>query len=174
MQLLNNLLIEVFNALYYIFPAYCANGAPVIFGGGRSIDSGKLFIDGKPLFGSHKTIRGFIAGLAIGTFVGWLQEAIAPAAGFPKGSVLLGFMLSLGAMIGDLTGSFLKRRLSLDPGAPLPIIDQVDFALMALLMAAPVKPPTIAMTMIILVLTVPIHLLINMLAYLLGLKKTPW
>ena len=174
MQLLNNLLIEVFNALYYIFPAYCANGAPVIFGGGRSIDSGKLFIDGKPLFGSHKTIRGFIAGLAIGTFVGWLQEAIAPAAGFPKGSVLLGFMLSLGAMIGDLAGSFLKRRLSLDPGAPLPIIDQIDFALMALLMAALVKPPTIVMTIIILVLTVPIHLLINMLAYLLGLKKTPW
>ena len=169
MQLLNNLLVEVFNALYYIFPAYCANGAPVIFGGGRSIDSGKLFIDGKPLFGSHKTIRGFIAGLAIGTFVGWLQEAIAPAAGFPKGSVLLGFMLSLGAMIGDLAGSFLKRRLSLDPGAPLPIIDQIDFALMALLMAAPVKPPTIVMTIIILVLTVPIHLLINICCLFCGL-----
>ncbi|RLI12913.1 CDP-2,3-bis-(O-geranylgeranyl)-sn-glycerol synthase [Candidatus Bathyarchaeota archaeon] len=174
MQVLNNLLIEVFDALYYIFPAYCANGAPVIFGGGRSIDSGKLFIDGRPLFGSHKTIRGFIAGLVIGTFVGWLQEAIAPAIGFPKGSVLLGFMLSLGAMIGDLLGSFIKRRLKLNPGVPLPIVDQIDFTLMALLMATLVKPPTLLMAIIIFVLTVPIHLTVNAMAYLLGLKKTPW
>ncbi|RLI04531.1 CDP-2,3-bis-(O-geranylgeranyl)-sn-glycerol synthase, partial [Candidatus Bathyarchaeota archaeon] len=99
---LNALLIEIFNALYYIFPAYCANGAPVIFGGGKPIDFGKIFLDGKPLFGSHKTIRGFILGLAIGTLVGWAQEALAPNVGLPKGNALLGFILSLGAMIGDL------------------------------------------------------------------------
>jgi len=60
-------LTELFlSALIFIFPAYCTNAAPVIFGGGGPIDCGKSFIDGKPLFGSHKTVRGFISGLASG------------------------------------------------------------------------------------------------------------
>ena len=59
---INDVLIEVFKALYYIFPAYCANGAPVLFGGGKPIDLGKNFPDGRPIFGSHKTYRGFILG----------------------------------------------------------------------------------------------------------------
>ncbi|HIE18109.1 TPA: CDP-2,3-bis-(O-geranylgeranyl)-sn-glycerol synthase [Candidatus Bathyarchaeota archaeon] len=171
---LNTILIEVFNALYYIFPAYCANGAPVIFGGGKPIDMGKTFWDGKPLFGSHKTIRGFVLGLAIGTLVGWAQEALAPNVGLPRGNALLGFILSLGAMIGDLLGSFLKRRLDLKPGAPLPISDQMDFVLVALLFGALIEPPTLTAALIILILTGPIHLLVNIAAYLLRLKKTPW
>ena len=174
MTLVNNLLIEVFNALYYIFPAYCANGAPVIFGGGKPIDFGKSFLDGKPLFGSHKTIRGFILGLAIGTFVGWAQEALAPNVGLPRGNALLGFVLSLGAMIGDLLGSFLKRRLNLKPGAPLPISDQIDFVLVALLFGVLIEPPSLVAALIIIILTGPIHLLVNIVAYLLRLKETPW
>jgi len=174
MPLSNSVLIEVFNALYYIFPAYCANGAPVIFGGGKPIDLGRNFLDGKPIFGSHKTIRGFIIGLAIGALVGWAQEAIAPNAGLPKGNALLGFFLSLGALIGDLLGSFLKRRLDLKPGAPLPILDQIDFVLIALLFGVLVEPPSLTSALIILALTGPIHLLVNVVAYLLRLKETPW
>ena len=174
MPLSNSVLIEVFNALYYIFPAYCANGAPVLFGGGKPIDLGKNFPDGRPIFGSHKTYRGFILGLAIGTLVGWAQEVLAPGAGLPRGNTLLGFILSLGAMIGDLLGSFLKRRLDLKPGAPLPVSDQIDFVLVALLFGALIEPPTLTEALIIIILTGPIHLMVNVIAYLLRLKKTPW
>ncbi|MEM3041559.1 MAG: CDP-2,3-bis-(O-geranylgeranyl)-sn-glycerol synthase [Nitrososphaerota archaeon] len=166
--------IEVFNALYYIFPAYCANGAPVLFGGGQPIDGGRNFFDGRPIFGSHKTYRGFASGIVVGTIVGWAQEYLAPNAGLPKGNVMLGFVLSLGALIGDLIGSFIKRRLNLKPGAPLPVLDQIDFVLVALLLGSLVKPPTLGDTIIILSLTVPIHLLVNVAAYLLRLKKDPW
>ncbi|MFQ6095709.1 MAG: CDP-2,3-bis-(O-geranylgeranyl)-sn-glycerol synthase [Candidatus Bathyarchaeia archaeon] len=169
-----SLAVEVFNALYYIFPAYCANAAPLLFGGGCPIDLGKKFIDGKPIFGRNKTVRGFIAGLLIGVLVAWAQESLAPNVGLEKGSVLLGFYLSLGALIGDLTGSFIKRRLSLKPGAPFPISDQIDFVLVALLFSLPIKPPTISFAIIIIVLTLPIHLLANFIAYLLRLKKSPW
>jgi CDP-2,3-bis-(O-geranylgeranyl)-sn-glycerol synthase len=55
----------MYDALYLIFPAYCANAAPVIFGGGSPIDAGKIFLDGRPILGSRKTIRGFFAGLVI-------------------------------------------------------------------------------------------------------------
>jgi CDP-2,3-bis-(O-geranylgeranyl)-sn-glycerol synthase len=174
MTVANTVALEIFNALYYIFPAYCANGAPVLFGGGRPIDSGKLSRDGKPIFGSHKTIRGFVFGLLIGTFVGWVQEAYGPSVGLPQGSIILGFALSLGALIGDLIGSFIKRRMNLKPGAHLPLSDQMDFVLIALLFSLPVQPPTITYALIILVLTAPIHYMVNIMAYLLKLKKTPW
>lgn len=167
---------EIFNALYYIFPAYCANAAPVIFGGGKPIDCGKKFFDGKPIFGSHKTYRGFISGLLIGTFIGWLQEFIAPKASLPTGSTFLGFILSLGALAGDLIGSFIKRRLNLKPGTPLPIVDQLDFVLFALLFALIANPYYISSLGIILIiiLTGPIHVLANIIAYLLHLKDNPW
>lgn len=169
-----SLVTEVFNALYYIFPAYCANGAPVIFGGGPSIDRGRKFLDGKPIFGPNKTIRGFIAGLLIGILAGWAQETLAPNIGLEKGSVVLGFVLSVGALIGDLIGSFVKRRLNLRPGAPLPISDQMDFVLVALLFSLMVDPPTIHAAAIIIILTLPIHLSANLIAYFLRMKKNPW
>lgn len=169
-----SLAAEIFNALYYIFPAYCANAAPVIFGGGHPIDNGKKFLDGKPIFGPNKTVRGFIAGITIGTLIGWAQEALAPNVGLEKGSLILGLALSLGAVTGDLIGSFVKRRLDLKPGAAFPISDQIDFVLVALFFSLFVEPPTVFYAMIIVVLTLPIHLSANIIAYLLHMKKSPW
>ena len=57
-------IIDIAVAMWFIFPAYCANAAPVIFGGGLPIDVGRVFLDGQPIFGPRKTFRGFFAGLA--------------------------------------------------------------------------------------------------------------
>jgi CDP-2,3-bis-(O-geranylgeranyl)-sn-glycerol synthase len=156
-------------SLIFIFPAYSANAIPVIFGGGKPLDSGKILGDGHPLFGAHKTLRGFFAGLVAGSLVGVGESLV-----FSGYSPLAGFLLSLGALIGDLFGAFVKRRLGLAPGAFFPVVDQLDFVLFALLFSLPVAQPTLAMTLIILVMTVPIHVLTNLLAYLSGLKKSPW
>ena len=69
---LAHLIIE---ALKFIFPAYCANGIPVIFGGGIPLDFGKKFFDGKPIFGKNKTFRGFFSGLVVGTAIGFVESA---------------------------------------------------------------------------------------------------
>lgn len=170
-----SLIREIPYALYYILPAYCANASPVVFGGGKPIDLGRRFLDEKPIFGPHKTYRGFISGILIGTAVGWVQESIAPLTGLPQGSTLLGFLLSLGALIGDLFGSFLKRRLNINPGASLPIIDQIDFVLFALLFASLSENlPSPTGIIAIIAITIPIHLLANFIACLLRLKDTPW
>lgn len=155
----------VYQALYFIFPAYCANAAPVIFGGGTPIDRGKTFRDGRPILGPRKTFRGFFAGLVIGTLAGLLQN-----------NFLLGFALSLGALTGDLVESFFKRRLNLPPGAPFPIADQLAFIAGALLLSLLISPPplTVEVALVIVVITPPIHLLTNIFAYLLKLKKEPW
>ena len=159
----------VVKSLIYIFPAYSANAVPVIFGGGHPLDFGKNFKDTRPIFGSHKTFRGFFAGLLIGTLVGVGESFV-----FNNYNPLLGFVLSLGAVMGDLAGAFVKRRLGFAPGAFLPIIDQVDFVLCALLFSLPIAPPTPIMALIIIVVTIPIHLLTNLLAYLIHVKKKPW
>jgi CDP-2,3-bis-(O-geranylgeranyl)-sn-glycerol synthase len=48
----------VTEALLFIGPSYVANAAPLLFGGGRPLDGGRNFVDGNPIFGSHKTVRG--------------------------------------------------------------------------------------------------------------------
>ena len=156
-------------SLLYIFPAYSANAVPVVFGGGQPLDFGRTLKDSRPVFGSHKTFRGFSAGLVIGTLVGIAESLI-----FNKYSPLLGLVLSIGALLGDLTGAFIKRRLGLAPGALMPILDQIDFVLFALLFSILVAPPTLNMALMIVALTIPIHLLTNFLAYLLRVKKKPW
>ena len=169
-------IIDVGYALWFIFPAYCANAVPVIFGGGYPLDAGRTFFDGKPILGSHKTLRGFFSGLVVGTLVGFLQTILVQYVLFQydaqlRYNVLLGFMLSLGALVGGLAESFVKRRLNIPPGSSLPIADQLDFVVGAFLFSLPVSPPSLLTALIILVITPPIHFLTNLLASLLGMKR---
>jgi CDP-2,3-bis-(O-geranylgeranyl)-sn-glycerol synthase len=161
----------IIEALKFIFPAYCANAIPVITGGGYPIDLGKKFFDGKPIFGRNKTFKGFFFGLAVGTAVGLVESVF-----FPEYSILSGFLLSLGALFGDLTGAFVKRRLGLAPGDLLPVIDQVDFIIGAILFSFFFSFSILSWELIIavLIITPPIHLLTNFAAYKLGLKDNPW
>ncbi len=159
----------VLEALIFIFPAYSANAVPVVFGGGQAIDFGKKFRDGRAIFGAHKTVRGFFAGLIIGTLVGVGEHLV-----FKNYSLALGLLLSLGALSGDLCGAFVKRRLGIEPGALLPVVDQVDFVLFALLFSLPVANLSLALVLTIVAITIPIHLLTNILAYLVKVKKKPW
>jgi len=178
---MESLLYDVAYALYFILPAYFANAFPVIFGGGRPIDGGRTLRDGKPLFGPHKTVRGFLAGLIAGTVLSLLLHTAF------RYDLLLGFTLSLGALTGDLLHSFVKRRIGIPAGSPLPVADQLDFVLGALLFSVfiphsqpplyllPTQPPSFfTVAIIVVIITPPIHLLSNFFAYLLGVKKTPW
>lgn len=160
-------------SLMFIFPAYCANGAPVLAGGGTKIDFGKNFFDGKRIFGNNKTFRGFFFGWFVGAGVGFIECVLF---GFPY---LFCILTPLGALLGDLTGAFIKRRLNILPGGKLPIVDQIDFVVGALLFAIPlvligweVLVWQVALT--VLLITPPIHLFTNFLAYKLKLKSNPW
>jgi len=106
-----------------------ANGVPVLatklFGHHWSapLDRWTNFIDGKPLFGKSKTIRGIVLAIlltavaAIFLRLGW------------KTGVVVGSM----AMVGDLFSSFVKRRLNLPPSSRATFLDQVPESLFPLL-----------------------------------------
>ncbi|NWF87201.1 CDP-2,3-bis-(O-geranylgeranyl)-sn-glycerol synthase [Candidatus Bathyarchaeota archaeon] len=156
------------DALKFIFPAYCANAIPVVTGGGYPIDFGKNFLDGRPIFGKNKTFQGFFYGLAVGAAVGLVESIVF---GYPH---LFGLMLSLGALLGDLTGAFVKRRLGLAPGDMLPVIDQIDFIVGAILFSFFILNLSLELILVVLIITPPIHLLTNFVAHKLGLKTNPW
>ena len=158
----------VIEALKFIFPAYCANAIPVIAGGRFPMDFGKNFFDGKRVFGKNKTFRGFFFGLAIGITVGIAECLIFD---YP---LLFSVLSPLGALLGDLAAAFLKRRLGIPPGGLLPVIDQVDFVVGALTLSLPLGIIYFELAIAVILITPPIHLLTNFLAYKLKLKKNPW
>jgi CDP-2,3-bis-(O-geranylgeranyl)-sn-glycerol synthase len=159
----------IVEALKFIFPAYCANAIPVLAGGGPCMDFGRTLRDGRPIFGRNKTFRGFFAGLAIGTIAGLVESYVFNYA------IAFGFMISLGALMGDLAGAFVKRRLNIPPGGLLPVVDQVDFIIGAILFSLLVPMDrSWGLYVAVLVITPPVHLLTNYAAYRLKLKNNPW
>lgn len=90
-------------------------------------DGQYLLPDGRPLFGSHKTVRGVLAGVAAGL-------ASALVLGFPW---WLGLVTGALSMAGDLFSSFIKRRLSFISGDVVPGLDQAPEGLLPFLLLAP-------------------------------------
>jgi CDP-diglyceride synthetase len=87
------------------------------------LDGNRRFVDGRPIFGRSKTVRG--AALAI-----LATSAMAPLLGFEwRVGALFGSLV----MAGDLFSSFCKRRLGLPPSSPALGLDQVPEALFPLL-----------------------------------------
>lgn len=172
----HSLLKQILDAIWFILPAYVANGAPVIASHivrhRHPMDFGLKFIDGRRVFGDSKSWEGFLFGIALGTVVASLQYLFC---GKPL-LILRGFVLSVGALLGDCVGAFIKRRLGIPPGKPAPLLDQLSFLVVAIAFTSALNLCTLtAYQLLILILLTPIlHVLANTIAYLLGLKNVPW
>jgi len=93
----------------------------------RPVDGGRRFLDGKPLFGSHKTWRGLVGAVLAGALAGGLL-------GFPWWE---GPLVASLAMAGDLISSFIKRRMGDRESSPVPGLDQVFEGALPFLALAP-------------------------------------
>ncbi|MEM0372176.1 MAG: CDP-2,3-bis-(O-geranylgeranyl)-sn-glycerol synthase [Ignisphaera sp.] len=179
---MNNEIKQLIQALWIILPAYTANGAPIIaakimdtFGFKKHpIDGGKMFIDGRRIFGDNKTWEGFIAGIIVGVLTSIIQMFFEVSISLHSLYLIRGIALGFGAMMGDLIGAFIKRRLGLKPGAPLPLIDQLSFLLVAIAVSLKFIDITFKQFVYIVITTVILHITTNYLAYKLGLKNVPW
>ncbi|MCD6324052.1 MAG: CDP-2,3-bis-(O-geranylgeranyl)-sn-glycerol synthase [Desulfurococcales archaeon] len=167
-------------AALLFLPALTANSAPLVM---RNIlrkrrftpvDGGRTFLDGRRVFGDNKSWEGVAAGTITGTVVGAIYSAIT---GYSLW-IVYGFLMGLGAMMGDLLNSFLKRRLNLEPGDPFIPFDQLSFLYVAYLFTLPlnelegvIKPYDLLIaTYLVLVL----HPLTNLVAYWMKMKDNPW
>ena len=154
-------------AIYFIMPAYIANLSGLAFGGTTPVDFGKKFLDGRRIIGDGVTWKGLIFGTITGTLVGAIEGILIWD---PVYGLTIGFLLSFGALLGDAVGSFIKRRLRIGRGRPAPILDQLDFIAGALILASLYTSITWEYVIIIAVLTFIIHIISNIVAYLIGLK----
>lgn len=154
-------------------PCYLANATPVVVAKivkrTHPMDGGLCFLDGRRILGDGKSIEGFLSGILAGTAMGLALKQVSLL------SVQEAFVLSLGTMLGDALGSFVKRRLGIERGEPAPLLDQLTFLLVALLLYQLVYGGLDALAVIALVIaTPPIHLITNYFAHKLGLKSKPW
>lgn len=167
----------VAQALWFIWPAYCANAFPPVVKGKRPVDFGKHFGKNR-LLGDGKTIEGSIAGIIFGVVIGLVMMEIyklIPAEyGVYPFTLQILFLLSFGAIFGDMAGSFVKRRLGLKRGDPATLLDQLGFLVFAIAFAGAMHLIDIYSFIILLVLTPPIHIAANAFGYVIRLKKNPW
>jgi len=153
--------------------------SPVVLGGKTPVDFNMKFADKKPILGKGKTWRGSIMGIAAGTMVAYIQIIIQSnynleAFNLTEMTLTLGFLLSSGAIIGDIAKSFIKRRMNIKRGKMLPLLDQIDFIIGALIFASFATTIRIETAITLLIITPVVHRIANIIAYKLKLKKVPW
>jgi CDP-2,3-bis-(O-geranylgeranyl)-sn-glycerol synthase len=160
--------------LLYVIPLYVANATPIIINGKVPLDLNlKLF--GKPILGKGKTIRGTVAGIMGGTIAGLIVSLIFPySLILIPGYYILSFFLSIGAIFGDITKSFFKRRFDIPSGEKWVLADQLDFVIGGLVVSTFFRVPELWLVVLLLVATFFIHSGSNFIAYKLKLKKVPW
>jgi len=176
-------------AIYYMLPAYLANSLPVVAARFHLFEKLNYPVDcnkklwGNPLFGKTKTIRGFIIGTIGALLIGFVQHilyinnltiTISLIEYTLTNSLIIGFLLGFGGLLGDLIKSFLKRRLNVKSSKPWIIMDQIDYCIGALLLSSPFYIPSIEIIIIILITSPLFSFMANVIAYNLGWKKVWW
>jgi len=178
-------------SLYFFLPAYFTNMSPPLAKKAdvfnfldKPIDFNKKFKD-EPILGAHKTWRGAILGIAIGILVIYIQKWLYQ---FPWiqgisffdyekiNVLLLGFLLCLGAVFGDLSFAFIKRRLKLKPGAKFLPFDQINYVIGAYILFSLTSCFKIdnLVWITLLISSFFLHIIVNRLGYYLKLHKAKW
>ncbi len=170
-------LILLGQAIWFIASAYVANAFPAVVNGKIPID-GRRKWGSRRILGDSKTVEGTFAGLVFGIFIGFLQVGLQPQMppelNLPVLTMPIIILLCVGTMAGDMFGSFIKRRIGIKPGDPAILLDQLGFLIFAFIFASAVTSIDIGIIILLIVLTPIIHLLTNVLGYMLKLKEHPW
>lgn len=182
-------LIFLLSCLYFFLPAYFVNMTPPLIKRAnlfnfldREVDFGKKFF-GQPIFGRHKTWRGVIIGILVGFSVALIQGYLYQFPVIQKISLLdydqiniflFGFLISVGAIFGDLFFAFIKRRLKLEPGARFIPFDQTNYVIGAAIFLTPIFKIEIMVWLTLFILTFLLHLIVNRLGYYLKIHSAKW
>ncbi len=181
---------SLLQAFWFFLPAFVANPCAVLFGGGRPVDGGRVLRDGYRLLGDGKTWRGLGGGILGGVVLGLVLWALAAVTDpglswgpFPAGLLPI-VLLPTGALLGDMAGAFVKRRMGRPRGAKTPGLDWYDFVLGAFVLLAALDLPfftahyvagdAVYGLLLVIVITPLLHRLVNILGFRLGKKDVPW
>ena len=147
-----------------------ANGAPILLQDCLKtrfdvpVDFDLLFLDGKPLFGRSKTIRGIVVAI-LATVAGAMLVGL-PAA--------VGAWIGVGAMGGDLFSSFLKRRLGIPASGMALGLDQIPEVLFPLLLVRATLGLKASEILALTVLFFVLELILSKVLFRFHLRKRPY
>jgi len=179
-------------ALWLMVPMLIPNSAAVLFGGGTPVDFGKTMKDGTRILGDGKTWRGLAGGTFAGIALGLIQSAIAWSLDAPDwlvseclySTLFILFLLAFGSMLGDLLGSYIKRRMKRKRGSKFPVLDQYDFFIGAMILIIPLRynwfysnfiQDEYIWGLVGLIIAIPLlHRAVNIIGYKMGKKDVPW
>lgn len=187
--------LTVVQGLWLILPAYLANMGATLVGGGPPVDGGRNWSDGRRILGDGKSWRGLVLAPLLAAGLTGLLHLIAQRV--PWGLTDFGatpwwfvhaYALGLGALLGDIAASFLKRRLGKERGTRWLGPDQLDFIVGAFVLAFLFSLATAAATgdnwfldtvtwqlvVVVVVLTPGLHLIVNWIGWKIGVKEVPW
>ena len=162
------------DAILKVLPIYFANASPVafskfnFFGLRRPIDNGRVAWDGNRWLGDGKTWQGLIVATIVGGLTGYFLGF------YGYGSLLLGLWMGFSAIVGDMVGSFIKRRKGMGRGENAGLLDSLDFITVGIILTYPFVRWSFREVVFLLVLTPVVHRTSNIIGYKLGLKKEPW
>jgi CDP-archaeol synthase len=163
-------MVRLWAIIRMLFLLTLANGAPVvakkIFGDrlSRALDNGARYLDGQPLFGASKTIRGIIFSVLV-TVVGGYLLGLRGKTGALIGSI---------AMSGDVFSSFLKRRMRLPVSSRAIGLDQIPESLFPLLACRRALSLTVSDIAVAVITFLISELLISRLLYKFRLRDRPY
>jgi CDP-archaeol synthase len=126
------LMCAVFDEIRALALLIAANAVPVIVAKlardrwAAPLDFKWVLPDGERLFGSHKTWRGLVSGIAAGAGVGMLFGEIP----------VIGASFACVSLLADAVSSAAKRRMHLKPGTEYAGLDQAAEALVPLALFA--------------------------------------
>lgn len=124
-------LLEFGEILMFFTPAIFADGTPPVFRNLPFVKRTYVPINAQ-LLGTHKTWGGSFVFLITGTVVGSFLMPVSP---YSISAPLAGFLLGLGSLIGDITGSFTKRLLDRREGKYI-WFDSIDWLCGAWIMSS--------------------------------------
>ncbi|MEC8073674.1 MAG: CDP-2,3-bis-(O-geranylgeranyl)-sn-glycerol synthase [Candidatus Thermoplasmatota archaeon] len=190
-----SLLNAIITVLWIMGPAYIANSVAVLTGGKYPIDQGRTLSDGNRILGDGKTWSGLLGGTLGGIMFGIILDsgdgrmALERLTGeehvqslWGENPVMVFFLLSFGALFGDMAASFYKRRQNLLRGDKFAILDMYDFIFMSLLLCIIFQRDWLlswildgwAPLFTVLILTPFLHRGVNIIGYNIGVKNEPW
>lgn len=152
----------------------------------RPLDGGRTW-RGRRLLGDNKTWRGAIvmtlgpvlAAVALWRWPWW--RGTIPDDAVDAGPVLIGLLVGLGTVLGELPNSLLKRQLDVAPGTQaggarglaLTILDQGDLVLGIWVLLLPVYGMPAWVAALGFAVVSVVHLAVNVVGYAIGARSAP-
>lgn len=128
------------------------------------LDFNTRWLDGTPLFGKSKTVRGVVVGMLV-------PALLAPLVGHP---IHQGAVIGAVAMAGDLFSSFCKRRMQLAPSSQALGLDQIPEVLLPALAARVWFELTLLEIALVVMVFFGLELVLSKLLYRFNLRDKPY